>query len=193
MQPLPRRDLREPAFRRYEKLLARATLESFITNPFDGQSATTFIARWHDAVRGFKLYKYSSALVPHTYNFSVNVKLTELSNGAVQVSNPMADMLAYRRSSGGGGVYKDVTTDAGAGAGAAQTQSTPTNLSISNPDHLPIIQQLILDLETGVKTGLYEILYSSQAELESLWTLCDNRGVGGSILRPGVYLLEDLS
>ncbi len=61
---LPRFDLREPAFRRYEKFLIQAMNKPFVVDPkecFDKPiTPTTFIARCKDAVLSLRRYRWKS-------------------------------------------------------------------------------------------------------------------------------------
>lgn len=83
---LPRVDLREGAFRKYEPFIAKASKQrtiftpSTMTTPMKPQS---FIARFRDAVRGYKLFKYHSI---HLSDSScLDFTYEEYSNGSVAV------------------------------------------------------------------------------------------------------------
>jgi hypothetical protein len=61
----PRRDCTERAFRRYEKYILRAIRENFVIHPSEVSpklGAKTFVARFRDAIRGYKLYGYKSEI-----------------------------------------------------------------------------------------------------------------------------------
>lgn len=60
---IPRKDITEPAFRRYEELIARALNECFEYHPSKmNLKPSTFIARFRDALTGVRRFKYSSSL-----------------------------------------------------------------------------------------------------------------------------------
>lgn len=91
---LPRYDLREPAFRRYEPFIARALVNGrLLVNPiaeFD-LKPSTFKARFRDAVRAYRLYKYKSTQIPANvpYDLSVN----ETANGLILIVNELAELI----------------------------------------------------------------------------------------------------
>lgn len=89
---LPRYDLREPAFRRYERYIQRATERSYIINPREelNLSPNTFILRFRDAITGFKRYHYSST-IPKDFEFK-RIRLRETDNGEVLVENILAPL-----------------------------------------------------------------------------------------------------
>lgn len=67
----PRKDLCEPAFRRYEKMIAKGIVEDYIVDPKElsaRMNARTFVARFNDAKRGYMLYGYKSEWIPKGYN-----------------------------------------------------------------------------------------------------------------------------
>jgi len=71
---IPRRDLRESAFRKYEIIIARAVNDlregqSFFHNTGEMKS-DTFISRFNDAKRGFTLYNYPSKFIKPKENLS---------------------------------------------------------------------------------------------------------------------------
>lgn len=84
----PRRDLREPAFRVYEPYISRACYQTLTIDPKAALnfSATTFIARFRDAILAKKRYNYPSALIPDDFNLS-NLELSELEGGLVLIKN----------------------------------------------------------------------------------------------------------
>lgn len=88
--PLPRADLREPAFRKYEAFIAAACKGSIVLNPLEGQTSTTFQARIRDAILGYKRYKYVSKLIPINYPLH-QLKVIPLNNGQVRINNFMQD------------------------------------------------------------------------------------------------------
>lgn len=91
-QTLPRLDLREPAFRRMERLIAKACVETFSLNPktdVEGISMNphTFCLRFRDAIIGFKRFKYRSSMIPKGVDLDT-IKCTEDTDGLrVHVSN----------------------------------------------------------------------------------------------------------
>lgn len=88
--PLPRFDLREAAFRRYEKIIAKACKGPMTdVPPFERQSAYTFISRFRDAVRGFKKFGYVSTMIPP--NHPLEFRLVEMQNGRVSIL-PMSQL-----------------------------------------------------------------------------------------------------
>lgn len=91
----PRRDLREPAFRRYEALISKACGGSFIHRP-QGQSAATFIARFYDARLAFRRYHYKSYQILSSYPLE-RIKLFELEDGRVFIQNLYEDGQTQQR------------------------------------------------------------------------------------------------
>lgn len=84
---LPRFDLREEAFSRYELYIAKACLGEYVVDPSQlprPVKPMTFIARFKDAIRGYKLYNYKSSAIPR--NHSLVFRLAETSNGLVRIS-----------------------------------------------------------------------------------------------------------
>lgn len=91
-QPLPRRDLREPAFRKYELYIARACSQSIIIDPQAELTFTpsTFIARFRDAILAKKRYNYPSSLIPPSFDIS-KLEAAEIPNGRVLIKNKTED------------------------------------------------------------------------------------------------------
>lgn len=87
---LPRYDLREPAFRRYESIIAEAVVKGSTT--VDPQAmemkTSTFIARFRDAVRGYRHYHYESSKIPS--NIAFELRLEETTTGLVHIKNVIA-------------------------------------------------------------------------------------------------------
>jgi hypothetical protein len=92
---LPRPDLREPAFRRYEPLIAKAikshqTVFTYADFPVGAKkvvkTARTFISRFSDAKLAYKRYRYQSSSIPTSFDLS-NLVCTELQDGSVLVRN----------------------------------------------------------------------------------------------------------
>lgn len=84
---LPRRDLREPAFRRYELYISRACEHSISIDPRELKlSQATFAARTRDAILSKIRYNYPSDLIPPTFNLA-NLEVLELSDGRVLIQN----------------------------------------------------------------------------------------------------------
>ena len=89
---LPRHDLREPAFRKYEPLLALAIKQTVIIHAdrFPGMRASSIVCRLRDAIVAKKRYSYTSDSIPHDYNWS-NIRIRELTNQRVILSNLLYD------------------------------------------------------------------------------------------------------
>jgi hypothetical protein len=85
MNALPRTDLREPAFRRYEQHIAAALKGSTIIDPAP-LKAVTFCARFKDACLGFEKYGYASDVIPTGAWLRV-IKPLELPDGKVLLQN----------------------------------------------------------------------------------------------------------
>lgn len=88
MNPLPRFDLREPAFRRYERYIALACKGNLIVDPKAelGVSSLTFCARFSDAILAKRRYKYSSAIIPDAFDLTL-LRAVELDDGRVLLRN----------------------------------------------------------------------------------------------------------
>jgi len=87
---LPRPDLQEPAFRKYERYIARALERSYRIDPMIELHVTprTFIARFKDAILGFQRYNYTSTSIPRSAAMSLrSIRLFELAGGEVEVRN----------------------------------------------------------------------------------------------------------
>lgn len=95
---LPRIDLREEAFRRFENTIANACKGSFVVKPRVefGISPRTFLIRFTDAKRGYKLYGYYSDLIPANYELD-RIKTVELDNDEVWIMNKFEDQQRARR------------------------------------------------------------------------------------------------
>jgi hypothetical protein len=92
---LPRPDLREKAFRKYERYINRALHETYELDPAIElrMKPHSFIVRFKDAVLGFQRYRYSSIFFSHDTDFKP-IKLYELANGYVRIVNEsLADSL----------------------------------------------------------------------------------------------------
>ena len=86
---LPRHDLREVAFRKYEPYIAAACNGSTTFDPAKlGLKPRTFIARFNDAVLGLTRYHYKSNYVPTSFDFK-HLHLHELTDGQVYVKNTL--------------------------------------------------------------------------------------------------------
>lgn len=87
---LPRRDLREDAFRRYEPFIAKALECSITINPRTEMTppmkAYTFCTRFRDALLGYVRYMYTPKLFPVDADVSV-LKAHEHPNGNVIIEN----------------------------------------------------------------------------------------------------------
>lgn len=88
--PLPRRDLREPAFRKYEPFIAKACSQSYYLTPKSDPSikcsSATFAARFRDAILAKKRYNYHSNLIPSTFDLS-KIEVFEFLDGRVLIQN----------------------------------------------------------------------------------------------------------
>lgn len=94
---MPRFDLREPAFRRYEPFMAQAAVKGqIIIQPFEFpasktrqmKKANTFICRFYDAKTAYNRYHYVSRIIPKDFAVE-NLKCTELRDGSVLIENLM--------------------------------------------------------------------------------------------------------
>lgn len=85
---LPRWDLRENAFRKYERYINRALHETYELDPGVemNMKADTFVCRFKDAILGFKRYRYKSILFGPDADFN-SIKLYALPTGWVRVVN----------------------------------------------------------------------------------------------------------
>lgn len=97
---LPRPELTEPAFRRFEHIIARVAVERTFHIPpalFPAgkssarkrMSSTTFCSRFRDALLAYKLYKYTSMQIPRGCDLSA-VRCFQNRNGSVTVENELA-------------------------------------------------------------------------------------------------------
>ena len=85
---VPRSDLREKAFRKYERYINRALHETYELDPGVElqMKPATFIARFKDAILGFQRYRYSSILFTQDADFNA-IRLYELPTGYVRIIN----------------------------------------------------------------------------------------------------------
>ena len=91
MQPidaLPRFDLREKPFRKFERYINRALHETYELDPYVELHLKphSFVIRFKDAILGFQRYKYESILFTQEADFK-SIDLYELSNGWVRIVN----------------------------------------------------------------------------------------------------------
>ena len=90
-QILPRPDLQEPAFRKYERFISRACFDEIIIDPSNcfkrPMSAQSFCNRFRDATRAYRLFKYKSDLIPKDFD-TTQLKCFALANGSVLVKAP---------------------------------------------------------------------------------------------------------
>lgn len=96
---LPRFELREPAFRRLEPIIARAAMKSgtLTLNPKTdlleygvSMNPHSFALRFRDAILGMKRYGYKSTLIPSNFDLS-KLKVKEDVNGLrvhIENTNP---------------------------------------------------------------------------------------------------------
>jgi len=82
---LPRRDLTETAFRKYEHVIARGCVEDF-EHDTGAMSAYTFIARFNDAKLGFRRYGYESKAIPEDADVTL-VQAKPISEFCVYIFN----------------------------------------------------------------------------------------------------------
>lgn len=86
MNELPRIDLREPAFRKYEPYIIKACHGELVVDPIRlNMKASTFMARFRDAVLAYKKYNYHSGQIPR--DNPLDFKIVELDTGEVKISS----------------------------------------------------------------------------------------------------------
>lgn len=90
-EPLaPRKDLNRSAFEKYAPFIGRALISPIKINPREAfarpMKANTFVARFNDATRGYRLYGYTSLHVPKEADVSFLVA-RETIDGMVVVRN----------------------------------------------------------------------------------------------------------
>lgn len=88
---LPRRDLREEAFRRYESAIAEGCVHSFTLDPkqyskYGKMTPLTFICRFHDAILGYRRFNYPSTLIPKDFDVT-KLHAVEIFGGLVEIIN----------------------------------------------------------------------------------------------------------
>ena len=96
VERLPRKDLREEAFRKYEQDIALGCKGSYVLDPRKfsrPMKAASYVARFTDAKRGYRVYGYQSELIPKNYDLD-RVRAFELSDGTVQISNEIEDAIS---------------------------------------------------------------------------------------------------
>lgn len=85
---LPRKDLREPAFRKYRhhiEMAARCHLHTIPPYELGGRSASTWVQRFTDAKTGYKRYHYQCDL---PLNFNIDFLVArECADGSVTIIN----------------------------------------------------------------------------------------------------------
>jgi len=107
-QDLPRFDLREPAFRKYERVISKA-LESteIIVDPrsvaAEGRpmNAYTFCRRFKDACSAFRRFGYASQLISRSQDLGV-LRVSETAQGQVRIRNMSKFSLAPSALASGG-------------------------------------------------------------------------------------------
>lgn len=89
---LPRRSMREDAFRKYEHLIAMACKGSFEYDPtqLDEMKASSFMVGFREAKRGQENFNYKSSVIPQGYDLSC-IKLFETESGRVWIENKWQD------------------------------------------------------------------------------------------------------
>lgn len=94
-KPLPRYDLREPAFRRYERYIARACEQDMLVIDVSKDRVTageriitarSFCLRFRDAVMGYLRYHYKSDMIPPGYPVNL-LKCMEVGQFHVRIEN----------------------------------------------------------------------------------------------------------
>ena len=92
---LPRFDLREKPFRKFERYINRALHETYELDPYVELHLKphSFVIRFKDAILGFQRYKYTSRLFDQEANFKA-IRLYELPNGWVRVVNENNNLTA---------------------------------------------------------------------------------------------------
>jgi hypothetical protein len=142
MSDLPRPDLREPAFRKYESDIARACKGTIkISRELllaMGIKPATYVCRFRDAILGYKRYSYQSAMIPSGFDFS-NLRLAETTDGGVNIYNALAKI---------------------------EESVFPTDVPIALSSSL--FQELILALRSGKAHGQYKIKYENEDEFSTL-------------------------
>lgn len=86
---LPRVELREEAFRRYEPYIVKASFGSCTIDP-KPMKAHSFICRFRDAIRGLSLYNYETD-IPQGTNLQA-LKCYETANGMVYIKNESTEL-----------------------------------------------------------------------------------------------------
>lgn len=96
IEVMPRYDLREPAFRRYEPYIAKALQGSYLLNPMAelGVSPATFIARFRDAILAKQRFGYKSISVSCDALELNVIRAYQTPDGNVTVENVAADCRA---------------------------------------------------------------------------------------------------
>src|SRR5260370_30569193 len=100
---LPRYDLREKAFKKYERYINQALHEAYTFDPILVMQVrpTTFICRFRDAILGFQRYHYPSILFSQSADFAA-IRLYETSDGKVSIVNTRLAGLAAKETQGAG-------------------------------------------------------------------------------------------
>lgn len=89
---LPRKDLRLPAFRRYESYIACGLIAPTTINPHttENLAPSTFIARFRDAILARKKFNYPSEYIPSNVSLET-LTIDELPGGLVLIQNKTDD------------------------------------------------------------------------------------------------------
>jgi len=100
---LPRYDLREQAFRRYERYIAMACSEMVfildLKKEFEragrrAPSPRTFALRFRDAIIGYLTYHYESDTIPaNATGYLDKIRVEELDGGRVRILNPGRELM----------------------------------------------------------------------------------------------------
>jgi len=158
----PRLDLREKAFRKYERYIGRALNESYKvdTRVELGISPQTFILRFKDAICGFKRYRYESILFKQDADFD-NIKLYQVSINDVSVVNVKQ---AYK-------------------------EQNPADLVLSAATDMEKIKSLIEEIFFSRHTDPVYVKYSTEEERTAV-EHCSNFEIDIRVLQPGLLLLR---
>jgi len=86
VKTLPRYDLQERAFRKYEAAIAEACKGSVVITPPIKMSAYSYMVRFRDACLGYRRYGYKSDMIPPGYDLTM-LKPEVCADGKVLIRN----------------------------------------------------------------------------------------------------------